>query len=586
MRQLLRSALSALCAIGVCAAQTAQLPVEQSVRASFRVRYVASDAVYVEGGRSAGLSEGTKLVIKAEPAAAAKSEGNAATESLAADAESAGIVATLKVVSVAETSAVCDIISATRSIVVGDTATLPQDEVEKLVVQRTLSNTRQYPAVVSFTEGDPLDEEVRDAIPKPPLPEVNQARGRIGFDVSTTRSSGIASSQLGFVFRADITRINGTYWNLSGYYRGGVTSVSSQSLPTIQDLINRTYHMTLTYNNPNSRWVMGMGRMYLPWASSLDTIDGGYLGRRLSHGGVAGVFAGMTPDPTSWGYDPNRRIGGTFVSYDGGSFDDVKWSSTTGFGVNMLGWQMNRPFVFGEDSVSYKRVFSAYYAFQIDRPKADPSLPAVNFGLGRSFLSFRVQPHPRVSFDVNHTYFRDVPTFDSQLIGTGLLDKYLFQGLSAGVRVEAPRHVTVYANLGRSSSSRDTKSSWNSGFGVSMAQIWRTGLRVDLRYSKFDSAFAQGAYHSIALSRTFKDTLRWEIQGGSQTFASPLSSDSGSHFINSTVDYSFGRHYFLEGGFTMQRGGLQNYNQAFATLGYRFDNRGHKRAEAANAAHN
>jgi hypothetical protein len=439
--------------------------------------------------------------------------------------------------------------------------------------------------VVSFTEGDPLDEEVRDAIPRPPLPEINQARGRIGFDFSTTRSSGISSSQLGFVLRTDITRINGTYWNLSGYYRGGFTSVSSQGQPTLQDLINRTYHMTLTYDNPNSRWVIGVGRMYLPWASSLDTIDGGYFGRRLSHGGVVGLFAGLTPDPTSWNYDPNRRIGGSFISYDGGSFDNVKWTTTTGFGVDMLGWQIDRPFVFGEETVSYKRTFSLYYSFQVDRPKADPSLATVSAGLGRSLFSVRIQPHPRVSFDLNDTYFRDVPTFDPQLVETGLLDKYLFQGLSAGVRVEAPRHVTVYTNIGRSSSSRDPKASWNTMFGVSMGQIWKTGMRIDLRYSKFDSAFAKGTYHSIALSREFSG-LRLDIQGGTQSFVSPLTRDAGSHFVNATVDYSFGPHYFLEGGFTMQRGGLQNYNQTFATFGYRFDNRGHKRQEVANASHN
>ncbi len=59
-----------------------------------------------------------------------------------------------------------------------------------------LGNTRQYPMVISFSEGDPLDEEVRDAIPRPPLPEVNQIRGRIGFDVSTIQQLGQAAHDL------------------------------------------------------------------------------------------------------------------------------------------------------------------------------------------------------------------------------------------------------------------------------------------------------------------------------------------------------------------------------------------------------
>ena len=87
---------------------------------------------------------------------------------------------------------------------------------------------------------------------------------------------------------------------------------------TVQDLINHTYHLSMTYDNPNSSLVAGFGRLYLPWAASLDTIDGGYFGTRLSKGTTVGIFGGSTPDPTSWDYSPNRVIGGGFINFDGG----------------------------------------------------------------------------------------------------------------------------------------------------------------------------------------------------------------------------------------------------------------------------
>ena len=177
--------------------------------------------------------------------------------------------------------------------------------------QRTLSATRQYPAVISFTEGDTLDEEAREEVPRPPLPSVNRARGRIGLDYMNTISHGatnVTSSDVGMVFRGDITRIGGTYWNLSGYWRGRLTKSSAASQQTLQNLINRTYHLSMTYDNPMSRFVAGFGRLYLPWAPSLDTIDGGYVGARLSKGTTLGIFGGSTPDPSSWDYSPNRVI--------------------------------------------------------------------------------------------------------------------------------------------------------------------------------------------------------------------------------------------------------------------------------------
>jgi hypothetical protein len=182
---------------------------------------------------------------------------------------------------------------------------------------------------------------------------------------------------------------------------------------------------------------------------------------------------------------------------------------------------------------------------------------------------------------VTDTYFRDVPTYDPSLVGTGLLDKYLYQGLNGGARIEFPRHVTGYFSLGRSSSSNDTKSSLNSLFGVSVSHIWRTGLQADVRYSKFDSAFASGTYRSVTISRDLGDRLRLDLQGGRYAYTSSLAANSGSYFANMLFDTNVGSRYFIQSGFTTQRGGTQNYNQWITTFGYRFDNR----AAARRAAH-
>ena len=300
----------------------------------------------------------------------------------------------LVVSGVAESSAVTDIHTPKRPVKTGDLAYLSNSDTEALVAQRALSSTRQYPAVISFSGGDTLDEEAREEVPRPPLPSVNRARGRFGLDYVTTMTTGttaLTSSNLGFAFRGDITRIGGTYWNLSGYYRGRLTSQKSD-VQTVQDLINHTYHLSMTYDNPNSSLVAGFGRLYLPWAASLDTIDGGYFGKRLTKGTTVGIFGGSTPDPTSWDYSPNRVIGGGFINFEGGEYSAWHYSSTSGAGISMINWTMNRPFAFFEDSVSYGRRFAVYEAAQIDSPAGNPVTPAPGLGLGRSFFTVRVQP--------------------------------------------------------------------------------------------------------------------------------------------------------------------------------------------------
>ncbi len=538
------------------------------VRTSFQVLYINGQNAYIDGGRDAGLTEGMALLLKQDPTKPATDSSNTAIEP--------GIVAKLTVVAVASTSAVCEVSKSGRDIVPGDVVALADVEVEHLVARDAVGSTRQYPIVISFSEGDPLDEEVRDTIPRPPLPEVNQIRGRIGFDMSTIRQSGqggITTTEYGMVFRADFTRIRGTHWNLNGYWRGELQTGSTPSQPTIQDVLNRTYLMSLSYINPDSHWSAGIGRLYLPWASSLEAIDGGYVGRTVGSRAVVSVFGGSTPDPAAWDYDPQRRIGGAYFNIHGGSYESFRYAVTAGAGVEMMHWSITRPFVFTENQFSFKRYFSIYHSMQIDRPTSNPSTPAVSIGLGQSLLSLQVQVHPRVTIDLTDTYFRDVPTYDPTLVGTGLLDAYLYQGVNGGARVEFPFHIAGYFTLGQSKDSTDPKNSLNKMFGLTVANIWKTGLEVDARYSKFDSVFASGTYTTLTVSRDVLERFRLNLQAGRYAYSSSAATNSGSDFGNLVLDTNLGSRLFVESMFTAQRGGSLNYNQWTNTVGLRFNNR-------------
>jgi hypothetical protein len=541
-------------------------PSNADIRVSYKVKYVAEGVAYLDGGRASGLTEGTKLIVLdkdpflAQPTAAAVPVKS--------------IVAELQVTAVADSSAVADIHTPKRDLKSGDLAFLSSDETEAMVAQRSLSATRKYPSVISFTQSDTLDEEARAEVPRPPLPEVNRARGRLGFDYSGMTSHGTApmtSSNFGLVVRTDITRIYGTYWNLSGFWRGRFTSTNA-SQSSLQDVINRTYHLGLTYDNPRSPFVAGFGRLYLPWATSLDTIDGGYVGGRI-HGMILGVFAGSTPDPSSYSYNPNQQIAGSFVNFSGGSFDAFRYSSTSGIGLSMLKWNPNRPFVFAENGIYYKKFLGIYHAFQADNPKGNAAVQAPGAGVSRSFLTVRLQPVERIEFDLNHSYFRDMPTFNASLIGTGLLDKYLFQGYSAGTRIEVIRQVWLYTTLGKSNRSGDLRASLNQLYGVTFGRLPWTGVRADLHYSKFNSSFGSGYYEAISLSRNIRDSFHGELLAGRQSFVSTLAANNTSKFLTANLDTNVGKHYFFMGGFTWNRGGTLNYDQWYLSLGYRFDSK-------------
>ncbi len=554
------SSLNSMRAVAAVALMTAAFAQTPTVRSTYRVREVVSGAVYLDGGSGDGLVQGMRLKI---------------TRLAPGDPQmKRREVAAVTVSAVALNSAVCEVKESAGAIQVGDEALLNEEDAQVIQMVRSSKTIRKYLQVVSFTDGDPIEEELREYVPKPPLPEINRVRGRVGFEqtVILDRASRVRTMEEGVVVRADMTRIGGTYWNFTGYWRGRVTSLSGANSPqTLNDLLNRTYQIGFTYNNPNSRYVAGFGRYLLPWATSLSTLDGGYVARRLGKEVTAGVFAGSTPDPTAWNYDPNRQIAGTFVSFEHGAFDSIKFISTAGAAVTRNHWRPERQFLFFENTILLNTRLSIYHNLEVDRLAKSLVADGRNSPrVARSFLTIRYQLVKRLSLDLSHNYFRDVPTFDTRLIGTGLLDNFLFQGFSGGFRLELPRSAGLYASLGSSKRDQDTRSALNYMGGFILPQFRYLPVRTDLRYSRFNSSFGSGDYESVTFSRQLGDRLRFDFQGGQQNVKSSFSSESRARYINSNLDYLIGLHYILGFGWTAYRGNVQDYDQLFINLGYRF----------------
>jgi len=542
-------------------------PAGKSLRTAFMIKYVAEGAAYLNGGRSSGLAPGMKLAVR-DPAA----------PTLGAAKDRDWVIAELYVISVAQNSAVTEIQPVKRVVKIGDWAFLSPEDIARITADRS-SKASAKRAVGSAFMADNLTTTQTPAAGSNSLsPEDVRLRARIGLDYSGIRGSGATpgtSSQRGMNIRADMTNIAGTHWNLQGYWRGRLTSSSEALENTMQDYLDKTYTLQLFYDNPDSKWLGGIGRLYLPWAASLDTIDGGYFGRKVGHGRIVGIFAGTTPNPASWHYNPDGRIAGSFVNFEGGSYDALHYTSTTGIALSTVRWKLDRPYLFFENALSYSKYFSVYHSFIVDDPQGvTSSRLRPGAGVSRSYLTVHVQPYSRIAFDIYHNYFRDVPTAATQLVGTGLVDKLLYQGLNVGVRVEPLHHFFVYTTLGRSETTGDTRRSLNQMYGFTWSEIGHSGFRADVHYSKFDSSFARGDYRVLSLSRHLGNRMIWDTQLGQQSLLSAFTANNRSFFLDTSFDTNLSTHSYIQSGYTIERGAQLNYDQWYISLGYRFDLRG------------
>jgi len=69
------------------------------------------------------------------------------------------------------------------------------------------------------------------------------------------------------------------------------------------------------------------------------------------------------------------------------------------------------------------------------------------------------------------------------------------------------------------------------------------------------------------------DDFRLDVLVGDQNFTSTLATSDRSRFVNANAEFSFGPRYFMQGGFTINRGETQNYDRWLFTVGYRFDSK-------------
>jgi hypothetical protein len=179
------------------------------------------------------------------------------------------------------------------------------------------------------------------------------------------------------------------------------------------------------------------------------------------------------------------------------------------------------------------------------------------------------KPLQAVSFDLYHNYFRDVPTATTTIVGTGLVDQLLFQGISGGVHLKPTRDITLYTTRGAGEKTGDSHRSLNQVYCASWSEIAHSGLRADFHCSKFDSNFGTGNYRIPSLSRQVTNRAFWNLQIGKQDLLSQFTTNRNSRCITDSLDFNLGRRSYLQSGYTHVNGAMLNYRQWYFSWGLR-----------------
>ena len=176
------------------------------LRQGFKIKGIAADSVYLDGGTNSGLQKGMQLIVR-----------DSLPSSTNTDPTQGAFVAELRIIAVATTSAVAEVREAKRELKRGDWAVLTPRDAETARTARTTECPFLDPIGVPLClyasrTGPNLGRRFR-------IPIEPRMQGRIGLDYSGITSDGStpgSSTQLGLSFQSDMTHILGTHWNLAG----------------------------------------------------------------------------------------------------------------------------------------------------------------------------------------------------------------------------------------------------------------------------------------------------------------------------------------------------------------------------------
>ena len=163
----------------------------------------------------------------------------------------------------------------------------------------------------------------------------------------------MTSSDLGFVFRGDITRIGGTYWNLERLLARTIHSALRRQSTDAAEPDQSHLSPEHDVRQSQLRLVAGFGRLICPgrraWTLSTAAISE-RDSRRRRPGDFRriysrSIFVGLQSGSGNWRWHSSTSRAEITTPFH--------YSSTSGAGVSLVSWQIDRPFIFFENSVSY-----------------------------------------------------------------------------------------------------------------------------------------------------------------------------------------------------------------------------------------
>lgn len=492
------------------------------------INYVSADAVYVNVGRRAGLVTGASIAVL----------------------RGGKQIGYLEAVHVSSHSASCRVVEQKSGFKAGD----------RVMFERVETAAPVEPAM----EKRPAQRDRRRRVGS----TRNRLRGYLAFQhmwVQDLSGSNRGSSlQPALSARLVVANVLGTEARLNFRHR---SRMNYRPQSGERDWSHRLTELAVRHGNAAEGPVVGFGRMVVDEVHGLGYVDGAVFSVQVSPHYRVGVVGGLEPNPVDMRVQTGSRKFGSFVNWQGGSYESSRLSLTTALSGSYVDGLVDREFGYLQATYSYTSLVYLYQSIEVDvnrhwRKDANGSrLSFSNF-----LFSANANPTSFLALDASYDArknFHDYNTFETP---DSLFDNNTYSGYGGGMSIDLPHNIQIRGNSGVRF--RGTTEETNRYYSISATarHLPLPGHHFSARWSVSRTRYVTGYRPTFTHRFPVGRKLRLKAGAGAYRYTQGTITND-SWFVEGGAYYTFGKRYYVSGDMRQYIGGSVDSFQLFTEAG-------------------
>jgi hypothetical protein len=502
-------------------------------------KYISADKVYIGGGKADGVAIGDRLDI----------------------IENGKVVASLKVVFVAEHSASCEIISGKAAIKVGSTIRLKKT------------------TVVEKTEKENKKRRTREDIKKRKKDKRSSTRvsGYLGlqwYQYFDSRNDRNDFSQPTIRFKLKIKNM----WDDAYNFRIKARSRYNKRTRRINSDVpakewrNRLYEIAFSYDNPDALLNYQVGRIISNKFSGVGYIDGLLLQHNATKSFRWGLFAGTQPQWQYSDFQTSFQKYGLYLNYLKGEYGKNRFESTLAFAGAYHGSTVSREFAYFQNNYSHGRKWTFFQSLELDlnRDWRERKM-GETISITGVYINGRYNITDNMSVGLNFDNRQNYYTYESRTLADSLFRSALRQGMRLSFNARFLKNYRFYTNFGARKRESDNELTFSYTGGFNVSNLFNQRITLSTRFSGFSNFYTEGITPSIAVSKYFRSGHSLRLSYGNYKYN--LKRGGGDKLnqwlrFNGQIELPF--RFYVSNNYEYAWGDDSKGHRIFSEIGYRF----------------